>query len=252
MAEEAPASASGQDLAKKSQNPISTLVSVPFENNINYNAGPLNKTDNILTIKPVYPASLNDDWNLISRLLIPFQSVGARAPGSDRQKGLGDIAYQGFFSPSESKSGITWGIGPNLLLRTGTSDMLTADQWGIGPNFVALMMPGRWVVGALVSNVWSVAGDDDAPDVNLGTVQYFVNYNLDAGWYLTMSPVITANWEAKDSQTWTVPVGGGFGRVFKMGNQPLNAKVAAYYNVENPRSTSDWTLQFQLTFLFPR
>ena len=112
-------------------------------------------------------------------------------------------------------------------------------------------MPGRWVFGGLAYNMWSFAGDSDAPDVNQFLLQPFINYNFDEGWYASFSPVITANWEADSGERWTVPVGGGFGRVFTVGNQPVNASLAAYYNVEKPETAADWSLRFQLTFLFP-
>lgn len=179
-----------------------------------------------------------------------MESRGSRGPGTGREVGLGDIIYQGFFSPKEPWNGIIWGVGPTALLRTGTGD-LSADQWGAGPNAVALTIQGSWVFGALVSNVWSVVGDDGAKDVSLGTLQYFVNYNMAGGWYMASQPVVTANWKAKNDQTWTIPVGGGLGRIFRFGKQPLDARVSAYYNVERPDKASDWTLQFQLKFLFP-
>lgn len=239
-----------QDLAKESQNPIASLIVVPFENNINYNAGPLNKTDDVLTAKPVYPVKLSDGLNLINRVLIPIVSQGSRSPGEGREVGLGDITYQGFLSPAASGD-FTWGAGPTIVTRTGSGD-LSSDQWSLGPNLVALLTPGRWVAGVLVFNVWSVVGDDQAKDISQGSLQYFLNYNFDGGWYLTSAPVITANWKAKNAQTWTVPVGGGFGRVFHFGKQPLNARLAGYYNVERPDKSSDWTLSAQLTFLFPK
>lgn len=239
-----------QALAKQSQNPIASLISVPIENNINYNAGPENNTDTSFTLKPVYPVQLSEDWNLINRVLIPIVSRGSRAPGQGREVGLGDITYQGFFSPTGSE-GITWGVGPTFVARTGTGD-LSSDQWSLGPNFVALATPGKWVVGALVSNIWSVGGDDGAKDISQGSLQYFVNYNFAGGWYLTSAPTITANWKANNEQTWTIPFGGGFGRVFHLGKQPINLRFAGYYNVEKPDKASDWTLSTQLTFLFPQ
>jgi hypothetical protein len=238
-----------QELAKRSQNPVADLISAPFENNINYNAGPRNKTDNILTFKPVYPVAISEDWNLINRFLVPIVSRAGRSPGEGREVGLGDITYQGFFSPRKVGKAV-WGIGPTFVARTGTGD-LSADQWSIGPSAVVLMTPGKWVVGALVSNVWSFAGDSGARNVSQGSLQYYVNYNMDGGWYLTMVPTILANWKAKNDQTWTVPVGGGLGRVFRFGEQAINARLAAYYNVERPNKTSDWQLSAQVTFLFP-
>ena len=113
-------------------------------------------------------------------------------------------------------------------------------------------MPGHWVVGVLLYNVWSFAGADDDPEVNTMGLQYFINYNLPDGWYLSMSPTITANWEADSDNTWTVPVGGGFGRVFKIAKQPINASLKANYSVERPDDASDWNIAATVTFLFPK
>jgi hypothetical protein len=129
---------------------------------------------------------------------------------------------------------------------------MTSNKWSAGPAVVVLAMPGQWVLGGLVSNIWSFAGDGGAEDVNFLSAQYFINYNLPKGWYLTTAPTITANWEAERDNTWTVPFGGGVGRVFNIGKLPVNVKVAAYYNVVRPDFASNWTLSGQFTFLFPR
>jgi len=199
----------------------------------------------------VYPIRLTENLNLINRFLIPVISQGRRTAESGRQKGLGDITYQAFLSPSKAGP-LVWGVGPAIVFRTGTNDLLTSDKWSIGPNAVLIAMPGRWVVGGLLSNVWSFAGADGARGVSLMTIQPFANYNFDGGWYLTSAPVITANWKMSSSNTWTVPLGGGLGRVFRFGKQPLNARLAGYYNAEKPDDASDWTLSAQLTFLFPQ
>lgn len=63
---------------------------------------------------------------------------------------------------------------------------------------------------------------------------------------------MTANWEGKSGQQWTVPVGGGVGRLFKLGGQPIDTQIQAFSDVEKPtRSSSDWELRFQFKFLFP-
>jgi hypothetical protein len=240
-----------ENLAKESQNPISTLISVPFENNTTLNNGTEDAIVNILNIKPVVPLSIGENWNLINRLIVPVIYQEERFPGEGDVFGLGDFTYQGFFSPKKAGK-LTWGLGPQLQLPTGM-DRLTSNQWALGPAAVGLMMPGPWVVGLLVSNVWNIGGGyDDAQDVNFFTAQYFINYNMKGGWYLTTAPIITANWEADSDNTWTVPFGGGLGRVFTIGKQPVNLKVAGYYSVEKPDNASDWNLQAQLTFLFPK
>lgn len=238
-------------LAKESQNPISTLISLPFENNATFNNGPDNDYTNILNIKPVIPMNLNEDWNWINRVIAPVIYDEQDIPGDSAKFGIGDIVYQGFLSPAKSGK-VIWGLGPQINLPTGM-DRFTSDQWSIGPNAVVLTMPGKWVIGALVGNVWSVGGYNDAKDVNQLTTQPFINYNMEDGWYLSSAPVITANWKADDNDdTWTVPVGGGVGRVFKIGNQHVNMKFAAYNSVERPDDASDWNVQLTCIFLFPK
>lgn len=111
-------------------------------------------------------------------------------------------------------------------------------------------MPGNWVVGSLFSNIWSFAGSGD-DDVNLFTWQYFINYNMADGWYLVSAPIITANWENSGDE-WTIPFGGGLGKIFRIGKQPMNASMQADYNVEKPDNGADWQLRVQLQFLFPK
>ena len=257
LADEPAKATDTQALAKASQNPVAALISVPFENNATFNNGPDDVFVDILNIKPVIPMGITENWNLINRAIVPlvYQDDGFRDPQGQElggQFGLGDIVYQGFISPKKPGK-IIWGLGPELHIPTGT-DRLTTDQWSLGPAAVVLTMPGHWVIGALVSNVWNIGnGYNDAPNVNAMTAQYFINYNMEGGWYLTSAPVMTANWKADSGEKWTVPVGGGFGRVFKLGGQHVNMKLAAYYNVDAPDDNDDvWNLQFQCTFLFPR
>lgn len=236
------------ELARAAQNPVASMISVPFQNNTNFNFGPQEKTQNILNIQPVLPFELNEDWNLITRTILPVISQPAFTPSQDRKIGLGDTIFTAFLSPKDSGQ-LIWGVGPALLLPTSTDDRLGAGEWGAGPSAVVLTIRGPWVVGSLFSNVWSFTGDKS---VNLFTWQYFVNYNLDDGWYLTSAPVITANWEADSDNTWTVPFGGGFGKIFRIGKQPMNISAAAYYNVEKPDFGADWQMRFQVQFLFPK
>ena len=241
-----------ESLAKASQNPVASLISVPFENNTTFNNGTEDSVVDILNIKPVIPMSFGENWNLINRTIVPVIYQEERFPDEGNRFGLGDITYQGFFSPKKPGK-IIWGMGPQLGLPTGM-DRLTSNQWTLGPTAVLLAMPGHWVAGVLVSNVWDFGGGyEPSEDVNFFSFQYFINYNMKGGWYLTTAPTITANWEADDSgDKWTVPFGGGVGRVFKIGKQPLNLKVSGYYNVEKPDYASDWNLQTQLTFMFPK
>ena len=137
------------------------------------------------------------------------------------------------------------------LIPTSTDDALGVGEWGAGLSAVFLGMPGNWVVGSLFSNVWSFTNEEDRR-VNLFTWQYFINYNFPNGAYLTSQPIITANWEAESGDEWTVPFGGGVGKVTKFGKQPVNLSAQAYYNVEKPQFGADWQLRLQMQFLFPK
>ena len=237
-------------MAKAVQNPIASLIILPFQNNTNFNFGPQEKTQNVLNIQPVWPFALTENWNLITRTIVPVISQPALEPGQDRETGLGDTVFSAFFSPVNSGKFI-WGVGPVFLLPTATDDRLGQDKWGAGASVVFLTMPGRWVIGSLFNNIWSTGGSG-ANDVNFFTWQYFVNYNLDDGWYLTTAPIITANWEASSGNKWTVPFGGGFGKIFRVGKQPVNASLQAYYNVEKPTFGPDWQLRTVVQFMFPK
>lgn len=247
-----PGEDSTEELARAVQNPVASLISLPFQNNTNFDFGPQEKTQNVLNIQPVLPFALNNDWNLITRTILPVISQPAFTSGQSRKNGIGDTVFTAFLSPRNSGQWI-WGAGPAILLPTSSDDRLGAGEWGAGPSAVFLTMQGPWVAGSLFSNVWSFTHDDSDDKVNLFTWQPFVNYNFSGGWYLSSSPLITANWEADNDNKWTVPLGGGFGRVFRAGTQNMNAQMQAFYNVESPDDFgSEWQLRLQLQFLFPK
>ncbi|MHC4475245.1 MAG: neuromedin U [Planctomycetota bacterium] len=239
------------DLAKQTQNPVADLVSVPFQYNTFFETGPKGRTQNALLIQPVVPSSLNDDWNFIARPIIPLLEQPPLTDAQKRNHGLGNLQFQGFFSPKEKVGDWILGFGPYLEFPTnsGPDNRFGSDNWSAGPAFVGLKMDGPWVYGGLVSQLWSYYGND--PEVNITAFQPFLNYNMKGGWYLSTAPIITANWSADSDNQWTIPIGGGIGRVFKIGKQPVNASIRAYHNLESPRNGSDWQLQFQIQFLFP-
>ena len=144
---------------------------------------------------------------------------------------------------------LIWGLGPVFSIPTSTDDALGSGEWAAGPSLVLLTMPGSWVTGILLSNTWSLESDGD---VNFFFSQIFANYNMKKGWFLTTQPVITANWEISDGERWTVPLGGGVGRVYKIGKQPVNTLVQVYYNLTKPEFAGDWQFRIQFSFLFPK
>lgn len=254
------------NVADESMNPLSTVIAVPFENNTLFGVGPSESTVNVLNVKPIFPVNLGE-WNLINRMVVPLVwtegqddlvddsfSFGGGNPGSfglGSATGLGDITYQGFVTPATSGK-ISWGIGGSVVMPTHTKDRFGTDKWSAGPAAVFFTKHGDWVGGLIVENVWSFAGDSKAADVNVFSAQVSINYKLKKGWYLTTAPLISANWEEQSDNRWTVPLGGGIGKVFKFEKMAMAVDVGAYYNVEKPRFANDWYTQILVNFLFPK
>lgn len=252
--------ASADDMAKASQNPIGDVVSLPLEI-WHYDGITGGRSVNTLIAKPVYPIRLGN-LNLINRFVIPYIGLdagtssggdfgGIEIPGLPTgDNGFGNIQYQAYFTAAEPGK-LIWGVGPMFEFPTNTEN-LGSDKWSAGVGAVALSMPGNWVIGGTVMNLWSFAGPSDADDVNKFIFQYFINYNLADGWYLTSTPLITANWEADSDERWTVPFGAGVGRLVKFGKRPVDFKLQAFYNVEKPENGPDWSVMFAVKFLFPK
>jgi hypothetical protein len=238
-------------LQKATQNPVADLVSVPLQNNSNFGVGPLYRTQDILNIQPVIPLRLNSDWNLIARVIQPIVWQPYPSENAGGQYGLGDMNPTFFLSPAKPKK-LIWGAGPAFVIPTATSSVLGQGKFSLGPSVAALVQPGHWTVGALINNVFSVAGSSHRPYVNQMLLQYFINYNLKKGWYLSSSPILTANWRASSGNVWTVPVGGGVGRIMKLGFQPVNISAQFYGNPERPSGTSPWGMRLTVAFLFPK
>jgi hypothetical protein len=260
-------------LQKAVQNPVAGLISVPIQSNTNFGIGPFSRNQNVLNIQPVVPVNVSQNWNLIIRWITPI--VWQPAPGTANLEvygivedtpaylaamdvqahagvlGLGDMTPTFFFSLSKPHK-VIWATGPMFGLPTATGKVLGQGKLGMGPSIVALAQPGHWTVGALVNNIWSVAGPSDRADVNQMSLQYFLNYNLQKGWSLSMSPTITANWPASSGNVWTVPVGGGVARVFRLGFQPVNASASFFGNAVHPVGGSPWGMRLQLSFLYPK
>ena len=257
FADEEKSGGGGGDLRSAVQNPISSLISLPLKLTFDYGAD--NGEATILNINPVVPVTVGD-WNLVNRALIPLANVDGPISGlpgnpspipGNGASGLGDINYSLFFSPVKYDK-VIWGVGPSINLPTASDDQLGSGKWSAGITGVALTLPEWGSMGILGRQLWSFAGDSDRSNVNQTLIEPFLNYNLANGWYLLTDMVITANWEANSSNTWTVPVGGGAGKLFKIGNQAINARLEAYYNVEKPDGAPDYSVGFQFQFLFPK
>ena len=250
-------------LAKATQNPVASLISVPFQNNTNFAIGPYDRTQNVLNIQPVIPAKISPHWMLISRIIQPivWQPYSTQTTGGEF--GFGDMSPTFFLSPARPGK-LIWGAGPAWVFPTATNQLLGQGKVSIGPSVVALVQPGHWTLGALVNNVWSFAGSGGRPEVNQMTLQYFVNYNLHKGWFLSSSPILTANWnnaapldaanggDTTSGGRWTVPFGGGIGRITRLGPQPVNLALNFYGNVVRPSGASSWGMRFQIALLYPQ
>lgn len=236
------------ELAKKIQNPVANLISLPFQANTSYRVGPRERTQNVLNIQPVIPLTLTDEWNLITRTIFPIVSQPSFVRGQNRDDGIGDTTISGFLSPTAPAFGhVIWGMGPVVTVPTASGDRLGYDQWGTGLTGVALVSEGPVVVGALFNNIWSLEGRSFSQFL----LQTFLNYNFSRGWYVTSAPIITADWSRKDD-SWTVPVGGGFGKVQRFGKLPVNFSLQAFYNAEKPQGAGDWSTRLQVVLMFPK
>jgi len=244
---------STEELAKLAQNPVGNLISLPFQNNTNLNFGPEKKTQNILNIQPVIPISVSENWNVITRTILPVIWNPSLGPSDPSTTGTGDTTFTAFLSPAKPGKWI-WGAGPVVQIPTNSNAELGNKNWGLGPSAVVLHLDhaSPWVYGVLVNNVWSLSSHERGGSYNNGLIQPFVNYNFKGGTYLTSAPIATVNWDAPSGQKWTVPVGGGIGHIFHFGRLPVNTQLSAYYNVERPDNAANWQIRFQVQLMFPK
>ncbi|HKW00448.1 MAG TPA: hypothetical protein VJN96_11520 [Vicinamibacterales bacterium] len=251
-AAQAPPSASdATSLAKQTQNPVSSLTSVPLQFNFNGGGDLKDQTLFNLNLQPVIPFRVTDKWNAIARTIVPINSVPAGP--TTRYSGIGDIQEQLYFSPANPGK-IIWGAGPMFSFPTATAAPMQTGTWAVGPGAVVLTTPGPWVVGGLVQQFWPMVDDpgDTDPRTDLFVLQPFVNYNFGPGWALGLAPIITANWDAESGQQWTVPLGVGITRVTMLGTRPMSVGIQYYYNVKRPDGAPAYQLRFVLSLLYPR
>jgi hypothetical protein len=241
-----------QELAKKLANPIAALISVPFQLNYDQEIGPTEDGGRwTLNIQPVIPISLSEDWNLISRTILPVVWQDDIFPGAGSQWGTGDAVQSLFFSPkAPTASGWIWGAGPVFLLPTGSDDLLTADKWGAGPTVVVLKQAGPWTYGALSNHIWSFAGDDDRGDISATFLQPFVSYTTPTAWTFALNTESTYDWE---NEQWTVPIVPVVSHVTRIGSQLVSFGGGVRYWVETPEGgPHGWGFRLIVTLLFPK
>jgi hypothetical protein len=245
-----PAGTEGAEMAKKLANPVSDLVSVPFQFNWAQGVGPQKDTQFLLNVQPVMPFKLTKDVNLITRVIVPLLSQPALYEGGTPTFGVSDILTSFFFSPSGSKS-LTWGVGPVVSLPSTSEPTLGTGKWSVGPTFVVLKQTGPWTVGALANQVWSVAGNEDREAVSQMFLQPFLAYNTKSLWTITLQSETTANWKA-ESDKWTVPVNLIFAKLSSFGPFPASYQLGAGVYVAHPDTGPTWKIRGAIVILLPR
>jgi hypothetical protein len=244
--------AAEEDLQKKLANPVSDLIAVPFQYTGTFDVGPETGTQHTLNIQPVYPASLGA-WNLINRLVVPFLSAPPAAPGQHRVSGLGDVVYEGFFSPA-APTGLIWAAGPLVMLNSSTDDRLGSGHTSLGPAIVTLRQSGPWSIGALITQAWSFAGDDRRPAISQFQLQPIVSYTLDPRHTIAFNGTMVANWHAHPaSQVWTVPVGMTYSILTRRpGSVPTNFIFGGGCNIIRPAGGGDLFVRAQINLIFSK
>jgi hypothetical protein len=242
---------SAADIAKKLNNPIAALVSVPFQLNYDQDIGPGDKGERyLMNVQPVIPINLNEDWNLISRTILPLIDLKDVPPGND-ESGLGDTTQSFFFSPKALTSGgWTWGAGPVILVPTATDDVLGTEKWGAGPTAVALRQANGWTYGALVNHIWSFAGDGDREDVDATYMQPFVAFTTSKQTTFTLNTESSYDWEANE---WSVPINAMVSQLFKVGGQIMSLQAGLRYWADAPATGAEgWGGRLTYTLVFPK
>ena len=243
------APAEAEELAKKLANPISDLVSVPFQFNWEQNVGPSDATRFILNVQPVMPFALNTDWNLIARVIVPLVSQPALVDGGEPVFGVSDILASFFFSPS--KPGLTWGVGPAINLPSTSVPSLGTEKWSAGPTVVVLKQSGKMTYGTLWNQIWSFSGNSSRPDVNQMFLQPFFAYQATRTVTVTLQSETTANWEVDDDR-WTVPINLLFGKLSSFGTFPASYQLGFGAFVAHPDVGPSWKIRGAIVILLPR
>ena len=237
------------ELAKKLQNPVANLISVPLQSNWDFGIGSANAIKYTLNVQPVIPIELNPEWNLIIRTIVPFIHAESAVAGGDDAGGMGDIVQSFFLSPDAPTSGgWIWGAGPVFLWPTATDSALGAGKWGAGPTALLLRQDSGWTYGLLANHIWSYAGWRHQ-DVSATFLQPLVTYTTKTYTTFGLNTESTYDWE---NRQWTVPINLTVAKLLKIGGQPIQFTLGARVYADRPDGGPDWGLRFAVTFLFPK
>lgn len=240
------------DLAQELSNPVADLITLPVQMNYDHNIGPQGDGWKLQTnIQPVIPFSVNDDWNLITRTIMPVIAQDEIFPGSGSDFGLGDINMSLFLSPKKpTASGFIWGAGPVLYFPSATETLLGSEKWGAGPAMVGLTMRGPWTIGMLANHIWSYAGEDDRQDINNTFIQPFVSYTTPSAWTYSVQSETTYNWE---TEKWSIPVNAAVSKLVWWGRLPVSLQAGVGYWLESPDAgPEEFRFRLQMSFILPK
>jgi hypothetical protein len=255
-----------EEFTYKAQNPLTPIYSLPLK--YTYHGGAENGGVSVGSLNPIIPVSIGN-WNMINQLSLNFIGTPGGVTGISQLpeplsgngsgvSGLGDTNFTSLFSPAHSGN-YSWGVGPTIVLPTDTrftsitdrtSRELGSGKFSAGPAAMFVTQPKPWTLGVSVKQVWSVLGNDTRHGVSQMVLQPFVNYNLSNGWYVVSDMNMIANWNKDNSQRWTVPIGGGVGKLFTIGKHAINTRLEGYYNPVRPDQAPDWSTNVTVQFLY--
>ena len=240
-----------EDFAKKLANPVASLISVPIQANYDSKIG-VNDKGSVwrINVQPVIPISISENWNVISRTILPVISQNNIPVRGVGEYGIGDIVQSFFFSPKQPTSnGTIWGVGPVLLLNTSSNNALGSQKWGAGPTGVLLRQSGPWTYGILSNHIESFSGNN-RPGVSATLMQPFLTYITKSKTTFSLNTETTYNWKKED---WAVPINFNIFQLLKVKNQLFQVGGGFRYWADSSKfGPEGFGARMQLTFLFPK
>ena len=222
-------------------NPLADVIKLPATLSFGLGFGPDRDTQPTLTLQPVIPFGLTEDWRIVSRSSLSIIHLA----DPDETTGLGDLDVSLFLTPARTGPWV-WGLGPIFEFPTATDTTLGTGKWSAGPAGTLVYVSGPWIDGILVSQLWSFAGADGRQSVSLTQIEALLSYAFANNWYVQTNPTFSCDWQASSGEKWVVPIGIDIGKVFPIGSQSVSLQLGGYYNVKKPDGAADWVLQVQI------